>query len=68
MLEALVHAVEDERLSRVQIEEALRRQRRAKERFLTAPIMPRPLGARALEQVLGRDEHRAVADEMARFA
>jgi hypothetical protein len=26
------------------------------------------LPARALKQVLGRDEHRAVADEMARFA
>ena len=68
VLEALVHAVEDERLSLVRIEEALRRQRRAKERFLTAPVVPRPLGARALKQVLGRDEHRAVADEMARFA
>jgi beta-N-acetylhexosaminidase len=50
------------------VEEALLRQQRAKERFLAASVAARPLGARALKQVLGRDEHRAIAEEMARFA
>ena len=36
-LEALVHAVEDERLPLARVEDALRRQQRAKERFLAAP-------------------------------
>jgi hypothetical protein len=52
-------------LSRV--EDALRRQQRAKERFLAAAVAARPPAARALRSTLGRDEHRAVADEMARF-
>jgi beta-N-acetylhexosaminidase len=67
-LEALVHAAEDESLPLSRIEDALRRQWRAKERYLAATAAARPLPARALKQVLGRDEHRAVADEMARFA
>jgi beta-N-acetylhexosaminidase len=66
-LEALVHAVEDERLPFSRVEDALRRQRRAKERFLAVQARSRPPRARALRDVLGRDEHRAIADEMARF-
>lgn len=66
-LESLVRAVEAERLRLSRVEDALRRQRRAKERFLAAPVLSRPLQGRALRQLLGRDEHRAVADEMARF-
>jgi beta-N-acetylhexosaminidase len=66
-LEALVHAVEEDRLRLSRVEDALQRQRRAKERFLAVPAAPRPLGARALREVLGRDDHRAVAEEMARF-
>jgi beta-N-acetylhexosaminidase len=66
-LEALVHAVEDGRLPGSRVEEAIRRSRRAKERFLTASVGVRPAGASTLRQVLGRDEHRSVADEMARF-
>jgi beta-N-acetylhexosaminidase len=66
-LEAIVHAVEEERVPVARIEDALRRQRRAKERFLAAPVSARPLAGRALRAALGRDEHRAVADEMARF-
>jgi hypothetical protein len=49
------------------IEDALKRQRRAKERFLAAPVLARPLAGRALRAALGGDEHRAIADEMARF-
>lgn len=67
-LEALVHAVEDERLPVSRVEEALKRQRRAKERFLAEGVFARPAGEKALRQVLGRDEHRRIADEMARFA
>jgi beta-N-acetylhexosaminidase len=66
-LEALVHAVEDDRLRMSRVEDALRRQRRAKERFLASPVAPRPLAGRALRAVIGRDDHRAVAEEMARF-
>ena len=67
-LEALVHAVEEERLPLKRVEAALQRQRRAKERFLAEAVSARPAGEKALRQVLGRDEHRRVADEMARFA
>jgi beta-N-acetylhexosaminidase len=67
-LEALVHAVEDQSLALTRVEDALKRQQRAKERFLAAPVPSRPPRARALSQALGRDEHRAIADEMARFA
>ncbi len=65
-LEALVHAVEDKRLPFKRVEDALARNRTAKERFLAAPVAP---GRRAeLRQVLGNDEHRRIAEEMARFA
>jgi len=66
-LEALVHAVEEERVPAARIEDALRRQRRAKERLLASPVPARPASGRALRDVLGRDEHQAIAGEMARF-
>jgi beta-N-acetylhexosaminidase len=66
-LEALVHAVESDRLRLSRLEDALKRQQRAKERFLAAAVATRPPAARALRSALGRDEHRAIADEMARF-
>jgi beta-N-acetylhexosaminidase len=65
--EALVHAVEEERLPLRRVEDALRRQQRAKERFLGASVAARPLTGRALRTALGREEHQAVAAEMARF-
>jgi beta-N-acetylhexosaminidase len=66
-LEALVHAVEDDRLPLARVEDALRRHRRAKERFL--PGVPgRPARGAVLRTTLGQDAHRAIADEMARFA
>ncbi len=67
-LEALVHAVEDDRLRLSRVEDALARQRRTKERFLAASVLARPHSGRTLRERLGRDEHRAIADEMARFA
>src|SRR5215471_16626614 len=66
-LEALIRAVETERLPYARVEDALKRQQRAKERFLGAALTSRPAGAKALRQLLGRDEHRAIADEMARY-
>ena len=66
-LEALIKAVETERLPFTRVDEALKRQQRAKERFLGAAMVSRPANAKSLRQVLGRDEHRAIADEMARF-
>jgi beta-N-acetylhexosaminidase len=64
-LEALIHAVEDDRIPYTRAEDALARNRRAKERFLAAPVAP---GRRApLRQLLGSDEHRRIAEEMARF-
>jgi beta-N-acetylhexosaminidase len=66
-LEAIIYAVEDGRIPPTRIEDALKRQRRAKERFLAAPRRQPAAGA-ALRAVLGRDEHQAVAADMARFA
>jgi beta-N-acetylhexosaminidase len=66
-MEALVHAVEDRVLPLKRVEDALARHRRAKERFLAGP-RSRPLAGRALRTLLGRDEHQAIAAEMARFA
>lgn len=66
-LEALIKAVEDGELSSRRVEDALRRGRLAKERFLARE---RPgLSARItrLRSVLGRDEHQAIAAEMATF-
>jgi beta-N-acetylhexosaminidase len=69
-LEAVIHAVEQGSLPLARVEDALSRHRRVKERFLRAqaPARARPLEGRALRDVLGRDEHQAVAAEMARFA
>jgi beta-N-acetylhexosaminidase len=66
-LEAVIRAAEDGILPLKRLEDALARHRRVKERFL-APAHPRPLAGPALRAALGRDEHQAVAAEMARFA
>jgi beta-N-acetylhexosaminidase len=66
-LEELVHAVEDGRLRTERVDDALKRQVRAKERFFAGAAPSRTLGGKALRQVLGRDEHQAVAHEMAQF-
>src|SRR5262249_55257150 len=59
-LEALIHAVEDERLSATHIDGALKRQRRAKERFLATAVSSRPPSGRELRAAIGRDEHLAI--------
>jgi beta-glucosidase-like glycosyl hydrolase len=66
-LEAVIYAVEKGRVPVTRIEDALARHRRVKERFL-APPRPKPQTGAALRAILGRDEHQAVAAEMARFA
>lgn len=72
VLEAIVHAVEDGRIPYGRVEDALKRQRAAKERFLTAavgsPAAASGRGKGSLRTVLGCDQHRRVADEMARYA
>jgi beta-N-acetylhexosaminidase len=65
-IEAVIRAAEQGTLPVKRIEDALARHRRVKERFL-APPRARPLSGAALRAVLGRDEHQAVASEMARF-
>ena len=66
-VEALIHAVEEGTLSTARVEDALTRQRKAKERFLAASVGARPLSAAMLRERLAPDSHQAVAAEMARF-
>ena len=66
-IEALIYAVEQRTIPLKRVEDALTRQRRVKERFLASP-RPMPLTGSALRMLLGRDEHQAIAAEMARFA
>jgi beta-N-acetylhexosaminidase len=66
-LEALIHAVEDQRIPYKRVEDALTRQRQAKERFLAAGVVQRASGRVAHRQIVGCDEHQRIAHEMARF-
>ena len=64
-LEALIHAVEDERLPLKRVEAALERNRQAKERFLREG---RPPTAAQLRTIIGSEQHRAIAEQMSEFA
>ncbi len=66
-LEALIHAAEEDRLPWSRLEDALKRQQRAKARFLTEPIPRLPLENPRLRQRIGLDAHQAIADEMSRY-
>jgi beta-N-acetylhexosaminidase len=66
-LEAVIRAVEGGTLPRKRVDDAIATHRNVKERFLSGRRPPQPLAGDALKAVLGRDEHQAVADEMARF-
>jgi beta-N-acetylhexosaminidase len=66
-LEALVKAVESEVILRSRIDDALKRLRRVKERFLAAERPKTATRLRQLRSVIGRDEHQAIAAEMATF-
>ena len=63
-IEALIHAVEQERLPRARLEEALARQERVKARFLAGARAWRPPRSAELRALLGREEHAAIAAEM----
>jgi beta-N-acetylhexosaminidase len=75
MLEALIHAVEEDRIPYKRVEDALARQRRAKERFLASAIgagrgVPAHQVGRSgstYRDIVGCDAHRRIADEMARY-
>jgi beta-N-acetylhexosaminidase len=68
-IEALIRAVEEEELPYRRVEEALGRMRRLKERYLVGDGRPQPARTpRDLAAMLGREEHQAVAADMARFA
>lgn len=66
-LEGIVRAAQDGRLALARVEDALRRCRQAKERFLAGEAR-RPLGRQALAERIGRPDHQAIADEMRQFA
>ncbi len=66
-LEALVRAVESERLSYKRIDELVMRHRRVRERFLPATIGWRPPSPEVLRAALGREEHQAIAEEMRQY-
>ena len=64
-LEALVHAVEDGRIPYTRLDAAQKRLRKAKERFLAAPVASARTAR--LQHVLGCDAHQRIAEEMSRF-
>ena len=65
-LEALVYAAEQGRIPFTRLDDAHKRLRRAKERFLTERVAA-PGRRGALKQVLGCDAHQRIAEEMSRF-
>lgn len=67
-IEALIHAVEDERLPARRVEDALGRVRRTKERFLAPRPSWRPPAEAELRDVLGRAEHQRIAEEIEQFS
>ena len=67
-LEAIIRAVEGGTLSLARVEDALKRGRRAKERFLSATSEWRPPSAKVLSRQLCTTEHEAIADAMRQFA
>ena len=66
-LEAIIHAVEQERLPLTRIEEAVARHERAKAHYLAGEA-PRPLDAKSLRDALGGPEHQAISRDLRRFA
>jgi beta-N-acetylhexosaminidase len=65
VLEALIRAVESERLPAKRVEDALARNKAAKERFSREW---RPPSAEQLKRVIGCEEHQIVSHEMSAFA
>jgi beta-N-acetylhexosaminidase len=67
VLEALIRAVESGEITRTRFDDALGRLRKAKERFLAAERPHTSARLKAWRAVVGRDEHQAIAAEMASF-
>ena len=66
-LEALVKAVESGDIRHTRADESMKRLAKAKERFLAAERPKTSVRLRELRAVIGRDEHQAIAAEMAAF-
>ena len=66
-LEALVKAVESGAISANRLDDALRRLRFAKERFLARERPKTSVRLRQLRSIIGHDDHQAIAAEMASF-
>jgi beta-N-acetylhexosaminidase len=66
-LEAIVKAVESGEIAPTRIDDAFRRQRAAKQRFLAKDRPRLTTRIRELKQVLGHEDHQAIAAEMASF-
>ena len=66
-LEALVKAVESGEVGATRLDNAFKRLRAAKERFLATERAPTSARVRELKNVLGHEDHQAVAAEMASF-
>jgi beta-N-acetylhexosaminidase len=66
-LEGIVKAIEAGEIGHSRIDGALGRLRRAKERFLTSERPKTSARLKELRSVIGRDEHQAIAAEMAAF-
>ena len=67
IIEGIIHAVEEGRLSEQRLEHALRRQRRVKEKFLRKDRLWRPPATSSLNTVIGCAAHQKIADEMRRY-
>jgi beta-N-acetylhexosaminidase len=66
-LEALVKAVEAGDISKARVDDAMKRLRKAKERFLAGERPKMSARLKDLGSIVGRDEHQAIAAEMAAF-
>jgi beta-N-acetylhexosaminidase len=68
VLEALIHAVETEKLPAKRVEDALARNKAAKERFVINRQEWRPPSAEQLKRVIGCEAHQIISHEMSAFA
>lgn len=66
-IEALIHAVEEGTIPRSRIDDALGRQRRAKERFFPSDYRARRVSGREVRDLVGRLEHETVARALAAY-
>ena len=68
VLEALIRAVESETLPAKRVEDAIARNRAAKERFVMNTRQWRPPSAEQLRRVIGCEAHQIISHEMSAFA